>query len=103
MGKLKTMSQLLTEATSLPEFAKEVKAAAQFFPEIGSMAFISDVYEGRDWHMTLEQFKKQLVQCNQQRLLSLSRADLAHMYDQETVNKSAIQVGGTTFHLVDSE
>ena len=70
-----------------------------------SKVFISRVWETLqqqhpNLNLTLEEFKQRLVAANQQRLLTLSRADLAYALDPEDVSVSEINHLNSTFHFI---
>jgi len=91
----------------LKQFAESVIEAARHTREgwVGNKVFISRVWkeiqnEGKFAGMTIDAFKSQLVQANHQRLLSLSRADLAPLLDQQDVLASEIRHMDATFHFL---
>ena len=70
-----------------------------------SKVFISRVWETLqqqhpELKLTQEEFKQRLVDANQQRLLTLSRADLAYALDPEDVSVSEINHLNSTFHFI---
>ena len=78
------------QSIDLEGFVKVVTAAARRTPKgwVGNKVFISHVWRaiqdaGDFQEMTLDGFKGLLIRANQQRLLSLSRADLAPLLDQQ--------------------
>ncbi|NEP62091.1 MAG: hypothetical protein F6K31_34965 [Symploca sp. SIO2G7] len=66
--------------------------------------FISHVWQ--TWQqrsepsLSLDDFKQQLIEANRQRLLTLSRADLAHTLDADDVSASEITYLNSTFHFI---
>jgi hypothetical protein len=91
----------------LKQFAQTVMEAARQTREgwVGDKVFISRVWKeiqnkGGFEGMTFEAFKDRLVQANHQRLLSLSRADLAPLMDQQDVLASEIKHMDATFHFL---
>ena len=67
--------------------------------------FISRVWETMqqqhpDLQLSLAEFKQRLVTANQQRLLTLSRADMAYALDANDVAASAINHMNSTFHFI---
>ena len=96
-----------TEA-DLVTFAVEVLAAAQH-TKTGRFGddrvFISHVWrqfkrEHKPEGMDLEAFKKQLVEANRERLLSLVCADLAPTLNQKDVKESETRYLTATFHFL---
>ena len=67
--------------------------------------FISRVWETLqqqhpDLKLTLGDFKQRLVSLNQQQLLTLSRADMAHAFNPEDVSASEVNHLNSTFHFI---
>jgi hypothetical protein len=95
------------QSIDLVPFTKEVTAAARRTPDgwVGNKVFISHVWkamqeQGMLLDMTFDEFKGLLIRANQQRLLSLSRADLAPLLDQQDVRASQIEHMDATFHFL---
>jgi len=95
------------QSVDLENFAEVVTAAARRTPEgwVGNKVFICHVWKaiqdaGDFQGMALDGFKGLLIRANQQRLLSLSRADLAPLLDQEDVRASQIEHMDATFHFL---
>lgn len=67
--------------------------------------FISHVWrqfkrEHKPKGMDLEAFKKQLVEANRERMLSLTCADMAPQLDQKDVKESEVRYRSATFHFL---
>ncbi|MDY7225896.1 hypothetical protein [Hyalangium rubrum] len=63
--------------------------------------FISHVWRAMQGQGLDEQsFKRRLIEANQKRLLSLSRADMVELMDPADVSASEIQHLGATFHFI---
>lgn len=63
--------------------------------------FISHVWRAmRDQGLDEHAFKRRLLEANQKRLLSLSRADMVELMDPSDVAASEIQHLGATFHFI---
>jgi hypothetical protein len=95
------------QSLDLKQFAQAVVETARHTREgwVGNKVFISRVWKeiqdkGGFAGMTFEAFKGHLVQANHQRLLSLSRADLAPLMDQQDVLASEIKHMDATFHFL---
>ena len=95
------------QSTDLKQFAKAVMEAARGTEDgwVGNKVFISRVWkkvqdQGSLDDMTFNAFKGLLVRANQERLLSLSRADLAPFMDQQDVLASEIRHMDATFHFL---
>lgn len=88
----------------LPAFAQRVLHTARTstsgrFGE--DRVFISHVWRAMREHGLDEQsFKNRLVEANQKRLLSLSRADMVELMDPAEVSASEIRHLGATFHFI---
>lgn len=101
-------SSNLAANVSLETFAQAVLAAAQATPtgRFGKhKVFISEVWQTLQaqqptWQLTLEAFKQRLVEANRQRLITLSRADLAYALDPDQVATSEITHLNSTFHFI---
>ncbi|MCY1083627.1 hypothetical protein [Archangium lansingense] len=88
----------------LPAFAERVLQTART-SETGRFGddrvFISHVWRAMRSHGLDEQsFKNRLVEANQKRLLSLSRADMVELMDPADVQASEIHHLGSTFHFI---
>jgi hypothetical protein len=88
----------------LPAFAQRVLHTARH-AETGRFGddrvFISHVWRAMRGHGLDEQsFKNRLVEANQKRLLSLSRADMVELMDPADVAASEIRHLGSTFHFI---
>jgi hypothetical protein len=92
----------------LADFARAVQAAAER-PEVtrfhADRAFIGSVWEHMRGHnpvgtMSLEEFKKKLVEAHRERLLHISRADLIGAMDPREVERSEARYQDATFHFV---
>ncbi|WP_245682343.1 hypothetical protein [Archangium gephyra] len=88
----------------LPAFAERVLHTARH-AESGRFGddrvFISHVWRAMRGHGLDEQsFKNRLVEANQKRLLSLSRADMVELMDPADVEASEIRHLGSTFHFI---
>lgn len=99
---MKTLLKILNEALDLQQFASEVKTVGRPVAQLDDAAFVSDVYEAKDWGMPIEQFKKDLLLANKQRLLNLRRCDMSNLFPPQLIAKSLINagVGNETFHLI---
>lgn len=89
---------------ALPAFAERVLHTARG-SETGRFGedrvFISHVWRAMRGHGLDEQsFKNRLVEANQKRLLSLSRADMVELMDPADVQASEIRHLGSTFHFI---
>ncbi|HYO56372.1 hypothetical protein [Archangium sp.] len=88
----------------LPAFAERVLHTART-SETGRFGddrvFISHVWLAmRDQGLDEQSFKNRLVEANQKRLLSLSRADMVELMDPADVEASEIRHLGATFHFI---
>lgn len=92
---------------TLGEFSAKVLEAAKS-TQTGRFGdhriFISHVWKTLNHYselsLSLEDFKQQLIEANRQRLLTLSRADLAHTLDAEDVSASEVAYLNSTFHFI---
>jgi hypothetical protein len=99
---------LIDLSFDLAGFAREVCDVAHASPtgRFGaSRVFIAHVWRGlrgrpRYERMTLDEFKRRLIEANQARLLDLGRADLVEAMDPEDVRASETRYLGATFHFV---
>ncbi|WP_235216877.1 hypothetical protein [Archangium violaceum] len=89
---------------ALPAFAERVlhtartSATGRFGDD---RVFISHVWRAmRDHGLDEQSFKNRLVEANQKRLLSLSRADMVELMDPADVRASEIHHLGSTFHFI---
>lgn len=100
---MKTLKNIIMEAMDSTAFAKDAIQTAKFVPDENSnSAFISDVYEAKDWHMTLQQFKSQLLAAMRESKIDLARCDLAHLYPQDVIDKSETKIpSGGVVHKIE--
>jgi len=78
--------------------AQEMGSEGRFYDKV----YIAAIWDaiGDQLHMSLPDFKRWLVEQNQQRKLTLSRGDLVGAMDRELLRRSEIQDRGATFHFV---
>ncbi|MEZ4730804.1 MAG: hypothetical protein R3E79_27080 [Caldilineaceae bacterium] len=95
------------EELTLPEFARITLQAAKETKDgrFGdNKVFISKVWETLqqrlDLELSLGEFKQCLLAANQQRFLTLSRADMAYALDPEDVSASEINHMASTVHFI---
>ena len=95
------------QSTDLNHFARVVMEAARHTRDgwVGNKVFVSRVWkeiqiQGSLEGMSFAAFKGQLIQANRERLVSLSRADLAPFMDQQDVLDSEIRHMDATFHFL---
>ncbi len=88
----------------LPTFANHVLRAARSATtgRFGDdRVFINHVWNAmRSQGLDERAFKRRLIEANQKRLLSLSRADMVELMDPSDVAASEIQYLGATFHFI---
>lgn len=103
-----TSAKSTEEKLTLSEFAPITLQAARATKEgrFGdNKVFISRVWETLqqqhpDLKLSLTEFKQRLLTANQQRLLTLSRADMAYALDRKDVSASEINHMASTFHFI---
>lgn len=94
-------------AIPIEDFAARTLDALNRTPEEARFGdykvFVSSAWEslradGVD--ITLDEFKQRLIEANQRRLLTLSRADMAYALDQSLVRPSEFEHMNSTFHFI---
>lgn len=106
-GVMRRALSLSPQPIDLGNFSEAVAATARRTPSgwVGNKVFVSHVWKslqdaGNFRGMTLNGFKDLLVRANQEGLLSLSRADLAPLFNQQDVRESQIEYMDATFHFL---
>lgn len=95
------MSSIFMEAQAetILEAAKAV-AAKNPAATLGPKVFISAVHDELDNRMGVEKFRQLLLELNRQRLITLTRADMAYALDQRYVQASEFSHMNSQFHFI---
>lgn len=95
------MSNIFMEAQAetILDAAKAV-AAKNSEATFGPKVFISAVLDEMDNRVSMEKFREVLVELNQLRLITLSRADMAFALNQTYVRASEFEHMTSTFHFI---
>lgn len=96
------------EQETLEEFAEKVHRAvekvatgpARETGTFGEKVFIHAAWAIGKFDMTLDEFKKKLVEAHRNRLVYLSRADLVEAMDPYAVKRSTTHLHNSTFHFI---
>lgn len=108
-GKKATASVSAATAMPLESFASEIQKLADVAPQhekfYDNKAFIGPLWKASQARsdfpkMTLDEFKKKLVQANQSQLIHLSRADQVADMDRNLVDESETNHLNAQFHFV---